>query len=63
MYCEQLPLAGNLEQDLALPKVVGVGGKSPGLFGTLAAFVSGHTHQTLTDRQMIPAAGFFITGS
>jgi hypothetical protein len=58
MYREQLPLAGNLEQDFTLPKIVVFCRKSRGFFGALAAFVSVHARQTLTGRQLIPAAGF-----
>jgi hypothetical protein len=62
MYCEPLPLAGNLEQDFALPKILGFCGKSRGFRGELAALVSGHARQTLGGRQLIPAVGFSFVG-
>jgi hypothetical protein len=57
MDCEQLPLAGNLEQNFTLPKIVVFCRKSRSFFGASAAFVSVHAHQTLTGRLLIPAAG------
>jgi hypothetical protein len=60
MYREQLPLAGNLEQNFTLPKIVVFCRKSRGFFGALAAFVSVHAHQTLTGHQSIPAAGLSL---
>jgi hypothetical protein len=38
MDCDQLPLAGNLKQDLALPKIVGVCGKPADLIGAFAPY-------------------------
>ena len=57
MDCEQLPLAGNLEQNFTLPKIVVFCRKSRSFFGASAAFVSVHANQTLTGRLLIPAAG------
>jgi hypothetical protein len=62
MDCEQLPLAGNLEQDFTLPKIGVFCRKSRGFFGASAAFVSVHARQTLTGRPLIPAAGLSLPG-
>jgi len=41
-----MPLIGDLEQQLALPKVLGFDGKCPGFLGTLMAF--GWRHDAIT---------------
>jgi hypothetical protein len=40
--CQKLPLVGDLEQQLALPKILGFHGKRLGFLGTLLAFIWAH---------------------
>jgi hypothetical protein len=40
--CQQLPLIGDLEKQLALPKILGLRGERFRFLGTLMAFVGNH---------------------
>jgi hypothetical protein len=54
---QQPPLIGDLEQELALPKVFGLEGKRLGFPGALEAFVYGHASTERSTDKKVPTGG------